>query len=66
MPHGPDLSKPDVVDVAQMFAKLVFPIERGFPAITSFNLTFVFRFKSRALVLRLIMAIKVIRTAASS
>ena len=64
MPHGPDLSKSDVVYVAQMFAKLVFPIERDFSAITSFNVTFEFRFESWAMVLRLIMTIKIIRTAA--
>ena len=65
MPHGSDLPKPDVVYVAQMFAKLIFPVERDFPTITSFNLTFEFRFESWALVLRLVMAIKVIRTAAT-
>ena len=65
MPHGSDLSKPDVMYVAQMFAKLIFPIEGDFPAITSFNLTVEFRFESWAMVLRLIMTIKVIRTAAT-
>lgn len=49
-----------------MFTKLIFAIERDFLAITTFNLTFEFWFESWALMLRLIMAIKVIRTAASS
>ena len=49
-----------------MFAELIFSIERVFPAMTSFNLTFEFTSESWALVLRLIMAIKVIGTAASS
>lgn len=49
-----------------MFAKLIFAIERDFLAIASFNMTLEFWLESRALMLRLVMALKVIRTAASS
>ncbi len=49
-----------------MFAKLIFAIERDFLAIASFNMTLEFRLESWAPMLRLIMTIKVIHTAASS
>ena len=49
-----------------MFAKLIFAIERDFLAIASFNMTLEFWLESWSLMLRLIMAIKVIHTAASS
>ena len=55
----------DVVYTAQMFAKLVLSSERNFLAITSVNMTLEFRLESWDLMPRIIMAIKVIQTAAS-
>ena len=49
-----------------MFAKLVFASERDFLAIASVNMTLEFRLESWDLMPRIIMAIKVIQTAASN
>ena len=55
----------DVVYIAQMFAKLVFASERDFLAIASVNMTLEFRLEFWSQMARIIMAIKVIQTAAS-
>ena len=56
----------DVVYIAQMFAKLVLSSERDFLAIASFNMTLEFRLESWGQMARIIMALKVILTAASN
>ena len=61
-----ELHLDDVVYIAQMFAKLVFASERDFLAIASFNMTLEFRLESWGQMERIIMALKVIHTAASS
>ena len=61
-----ELHLDDVVYIAQMFAKLVFAIERDFLAIASVNMTLEFRLESWGQMARFKMAIKVIHTAASN